>query len=198
MPGAPRDAAPYGLLYHISGARPARSAPRTRSARKPRPRARRPALLRPIGGLLPGIIAGLTRTQWGFIVSRSHGGCGLAVKAPDCGSGYRGFESRHPPSPAPRGVAFRPHHYHPPDRMDAAGSLSHPGGGPAPNPSPPGPAVPPFSPCARRPLSSRPGSAIGLSIHKGIAGATGPAPRPGRRPRDRAGLTEMPPIERPS
>jgi hypothetical protein len=26
-----------------------------------------------------------------------HGGCRQAVKAPDCGSGIRGFESHHPP-----------------------------------------------------------------------------------------------------
>jgi hypothetical protein len=37
----------------------------------------------------------------------SDGGCGLAVKAPDCGSGHRGFESRHPPlthPPAPQAL----------------------------------------------------------------------------------------------
>ena len=38
-----------------------------------------------------------------IVVEARDGGCGLAVKAPDCGSGYRGFESRQPPFP----ISFR-------------------------------------------------------------------------------------------
>ena len=42
---------------------------------------------------------------------RADGGCGLAVKAPDCGSGDRGFKSRHPPFFISRffpGISARP------------------------------------------------------------------------------------------
>ena len=39
----------------------------------------------------------LTRATPGNYPIEDDGGCGLAVKAPDCGSGYRGFESRQPP-----------------------------------------------------------------------------------------------------
>src|SRR5262249_48839085 len=55
-----------------------------------------------MGSMSPHALEGrpsITLTRTGATVYRvkSDGGCGLAVKAPDCGSGYRGFESRHPP-----------------------------------------------------------------------------------------------------
>ncbi len=55
------------------------------------------------------------------------GGCGLAVKAPDCGSGYRGFESRQPPL---RRIAAYPDWTHPGATRPAShGILSiHPSG----------------------------------------------------------------------
>ena len=64
-----------------------------RAARKPlRPH----RIDEPARGLARPPIA-LTRGQTTVYRIHSDGGCGLAVKAPDCGSGYRGFESRHPP-----------------------------------------------------------------------------------------------------
>src|SRR5271166_5584549 len=59
-------------------------------------------------------------------LSKSDGGCGLAVKAPDCGSGYRGFESRQPPFPHFSSPAHLPARSSRKDRFQRRGEQHHP------------------------------------------------------------------------
>ena len=59
-------------------------------------------------------------------LSKSDGGCGLAVKAPDCGSGYRGFESRQPPCRHFSSLAHLPARSGRTNRCPRCGELHHP------------------------------------------------------------------------
>ena len=63
---------------------------------------------RPTPQLTPSAAGCYKRSTAVFSLARRYGGCSSAGRAPDCGSGRRGFESRHPPQATPAHGARTP------------------------------------------------------------------------------------------